>query len=105
MSNEVQEYFEEAATAFFANSLAAERKAAEVKRREARNITLVGNVSRDLLCKRFTREREAQARVLEDAAKDLRDRRKASWVAIAWAKHDAAPPGIPFQRPATGGHL
>ena len=50
LGHNVKELLENAAPALVSNSLSAERAAAEVKRREGRNITLLGNVSRDLLC-------------------------------------------------------
>ena len=112
LSSAVQEHLEEAATAFFATSLAAERKAAEVKRREARSITLLGNVSRELLCRRFARAREVEARALLVAAEEVQTAKRKSWHAILWGTFEA-PRSIPWpilgatsaRGPATGGHL
>jgi hypothetical protein len=104
MRRDVQEMLEGAADAFFSNSLEAERAAAEVKRREGRNITLLANVSRDLLCRRFTKQREEQAAAIEDAENAYRKLKQSSWNAIAWEKHDAAPDGLQFKRqPASAG--
>ena len=44
LSDVVQDFMEDAAIAFCSHSLVAERAAAEVKRREGRNIALLGNV-------------------------------------------------------------
>ncbi len=82
-----------------------------MKRHEARNISLVANVSRDVLCKRFTAQREVQANALEAAALRLTKLQRSSWHAIAWEKHNAAPEGVRCTRaapiharmPATGG--
>ena len=82
-----------------------------MKRHEARNISLVANVSRDVLCKRFTAEREVQANALEAAALRLKQLQRSSWHAIAWEKHNVAPEGVRCTRaapiharmPATGG--
>ena len=120
LSDSVQEFLEEAALSLLANSLPAERKAAEVKRHEARNISLIGNVSRELLCRSFTRQREAQAAALNAAAAALRKAQRKSWQAYAWEWHNAAPIGLrctgrilhksllpppsqPLCMPATGG--
>ena len=70
-SDAVQDWLEEVASAFFVTSLDAERQAAETKRREQRNISLLANVSRDLLCTRFTRQRDEQARAIDVAAKKV----------------------------------
>jgi len=93
-SDQVQAFLEETASALFANSLDAERAAAEVKRHEARNISLLANVSRDLMCRRFTQQREKRAAALDAAARRLRMLRRSGWQAIAWEKHDAAPEGV-----------
>ena len=61
LSDAVQELLEEAAVALFATSLDAERMAGMAKRREARNIVLLSNASRDLPCRRFTHRRDSQA--------------------------------------------
>ena len=83
LSDVVQELLEGAAVAFFSHSLAAERAAAEVKRREGRNITLLGNVSLDLLMRRFFARRSAAALRLEEAAEALKKAKFQSWSGIA----------------------
>ena len=94
LSDVVQELLEGAAVAFFSHSLAAERAAAEVKRREGRNITLLGNVSMDLLCRRFTARRSAAAQRIEAASEVLQKLKRSSWQAIAWQRDDAFPKGV-----------
>ena len=103
-SDAVQDWLEEVAFAFFVTSLDAERQAAEVKRREGRNVSLLANVSRDLLCTRFTRQRDEQARVIEAAAKKVEALKISNWQKIAWEIHDAAPQGKRFHGSAKGGH-
>ena len=71
LSDEVQNLLEDAATAQFSHSLSAERMAATVKKREGRHIALLGNVSRDLLCRKFNIWRENKCQLLEHAAKGL----------------------------------
>ena len=87
-SDNVQKFLEASVVAFFSHSLAAERKAAEVKRREGRNITLLANVSRDLLCRRFTMQRSVEAQEIEDAYNTVRKLKRCSWQSIAWEKHE-----------------
>ena len=103
-SDAVQDWLEEVAFAFFVTSLDAEREAAEVKRREGRNISLLANVSRDLLCTRFTRQRDEQARAIDAAAKKVEALKFSTWHSIAWEKHSAAPQGKRIQASASGGH-
>ena len=100
----VQDWLEEVAIALFVTSLDAERQAAEVKRREGRNVSLLANVSRDLLCTRFTRQRDEQARVIDAAAKKVEALKISNWQKIAWEIHDAAPQGKRFHGSAKGGH-
>ena len=87
LSDAVQEFLEEAAIALFAHSLAAERKAAQVKRREARHISLLANVSRDLLCTQFTKQQATQAKIIEAASERLRKLRRSGWSAIGRPQH------------------
>ena len=89
-----QELLEGAAVAFFSHSLVAERAAAEVKRREGRNITLLGNVSLDLLCRRFNKRRVETAEPVDAAEEVLRKLERSSWQAIAWEKSDVFPQGV-----------
>ena len=107
LRRDVQEMLENAARAFLANSLSAERAAAEVKRKEGRNITLIGNVSRDLLCRRFTHQRDKQAKEIELAQRRVEQLRRSGWHAIAWERHDTSHDGVRFTSgiamPATGG--
>ena len=112
-SDAVQDWLLEVATALFLTSLDAERQAAEVKRREGRNVSLLANVSRDLLCTRFTRQRDEQARAIDVAAKTVEALKISTWKSIAWETHGAAPQGKRFQNghgpwvshgSATGGH-
>ena len=112
LSDVVQDFMEDAAIAFCSHSLAAERAAAEVKRREGRNIALLGNVSLDLLCRRINARRSADEKLIEEAAETLRKLKHSSWHTIAWEQHELYPDGVrstvdaPIRppRPATGGH-
>ena len=103
LSDVVQELLEGAAVAFFSHSLAAERAAAEVKRREGRNVTLLGNVSLDLLCRRFHARRSAEARRIEEASEVLRKLKYSAWQAIAWERHGTFPQGVRFNADAPFG--
>ena len=111
MCNVVQDFMEDAAIAFCSHSLAAERAAAEVKRHETTNITLLGNVSLNLLCRRFNARRSEDDKQLEKASEELRKLKRSGWKAIAWEKHEAYPQGVrstcdtPIRRSrlATGG--
>ena len=113
MSDVVQQLLEGAADAFFLHSLAAERAAAEVKRRETSNITLLANVSMDLLCRRFTAQRSPAAQRIDAASEVLWKLKRSSLQAIAWEKCDVSPQGVrctadaPLRSrtslPATGG--
>ena len=94
LSDVVQDFMEDAAIAFCSHSLAAERAAAEVKRREGRNIALLGNVSLDLLCRQFNARRCAAEKLIEEASETLRKLKRSSWHAIAWQKHEAYPQGV-----------
>ena len=89
LSDAVQLFLEEVAISFFAHSLAAERKAAQSKRREQRHVSLLANVSRDLLCTQFTTRQAAQAKVIADATTRLTKLKRSGWSAIAW---ETAPP-------------
>ena len=84
LSDEVQNLLEDAATAQFSHSLSAERMAATVKKREGRHIALLGNVSRDLLCRKFNIWRENKCQLLEEAAQRLKKAKRSSWNAMAW---------------------
>ena len=95
----VQQFLENSAHAFFSNSLPAERAAAEVKRREGRNITLLANVSCDLICRRFAQQRLQLAEKIDRAQRQLKQLKRQSWQAIAWERYDAAPHGARFSKP------
>ena len=84
LSDEVQSLLEDAANSLFSHSLSAERMAASVKKREGRHISLLGNVSRDLLCRKFNIWRENKCQLLEHAAQRLQKAKRANWNAIAW---------------------
>ena len=98
---------EDAANSLFSHSLSAERMAANVKKREGRHISLLGNVSRDrdLLCRKFNIWRENKCQLLEHAAQRLQKAKKANWNAIAWhLDFNNAPLGgrwTPATRPKT----
>ena len=62
LSDEVQKFMEEAAAALMVTSLPAERAAAEVKRHESHNVSLLSSVSMDLLCRRFVSWQQGQRR-------------------------------------------
>ena len=83
-SPEVQDFLEDKAVAFSTTSLTAERLGAGVKRREARNISLVSNVSRNMLCTRFARQNEELASELAAAQVDVRRLKISRWNSIAW---------------------
>ena len=68
LSDAVQEFLEEAAEALLLNSLHAERAGAKVKRYEVRQLSLLSNVSRELLHKQFVKCRERQALEMERCA-------------------------------------
>ena len=84
LSDEVQSLLEDAANSLFSHSPSAERMAASVKKRESRHISLLGNVSRDMLCRKFHIWRENKCQLLEHAAQRLQKAKKANWNAIAW---------------------
>ena len=84
MDDNVQALLGHVHSVLLLHSLDAERKAAEVKLREDRNISLLSNVSRELLCRRFTMQREKMAKPIEDAAQQLRKLMRSSWNARAW---------------------
>ena len=93
-SDTMQVWLGEAAEMLLAHSLHAERAAAEVKRRENRSIVLLANVSRDVLCTRFARQRLEQAQALEQAYTALRKEKRTQPSAIAW--RTARPAGVPW---------
>ena len=84
---------EEAAEAFLLTSLQAERAGATVKRYEARQLSLLSNVSKDLLHKQFVQCREAQALEMERCAENVRKLRKTRWQSIAWELDHSRPIG------------
>ena len=93
LSDAVQEFLEEAAEALLLNSLHAERAGATVKRYEVRQLSLLSNVSRDLLHKQFVVWREAQAGEMERCAARVRKLRTSRWQAIAWELDQSRPIG------------
>ena len=93
MSYAVQEFLEEAAEALLMNSLHAERAGATVKRYEIRQLSLLSNVSRELLHKQFVKCREAQALEMERWAARVRKLRKTRWQSIAWELDHSRPIG------------
>ena len=97
LQRDVQTLLENAGSAFLANSLSAERAAAEVKRREGRNISLIGNVSRDLLCRRFSHLRTAQALAIDSAQSRVDKLRRTNWTAFAWQIDGCPTEGVRFE--------
>ena len=93
LSGAVQEFLEEAAEALLMNSLHAERAGATVKRYEVRQLSLLSNVSRELLHKQFVQCREAQALEMERCAERVRKLRKARWQSIDWELDHTRPIG------------
>ena len=89
LSDAVQNFLESAATSLLCNSLDAERALGMVKQREARRISLVSTISRDVLCRQFTHWRETNCREVDKWATRLRKLKNARWNSIAWQQLDS----------------
>ena len=96
LSEVVQEFLEGSAIAFCSHSLAAERLAAQVKRRESRTILLLGNVSLDVQMRRFAAARISKAKEIDAAAEKLKKLKRSSWQSVCWQRPGMAPRGVPW---------
>ena len=78
------------------HSLAAERRHNEAKQWEASKVTHIATASRNLICMRFAKEREANALALADAVRRLH---KAEWLnprCLSWRETEMRPEGARY---------
>ena len=91
-SEPVQAIFNRLAEVMLANSLAAERASAQVKKWETSKLTHIAIASRNAMTTRFLRWRVAQCEAIEAALKKLRKAERTNVTALAWQQAGAARP-------------
>ena len=89
-SEPVQDIFNRLAEVLLANSLAAERASAQVKKWETSKLTHIAIASRNAMTTRFLRWRVAQCEAIEAALKKLRKAERTNVNALAWQQAGAA---------------
>ena len=99
-SDPVQEFLQRTCQEALATSLPAERRHAEAKRWETSKVTHIATASRDMMCARHAKHREARALALEAAAREVRRCRKLRKENLAWRVDALRPRGRQFGRAA-----
>ena len=105
LSPPVQELFDRLCEILLANSLAAERRHAEIKQWERSKLTHIATASRNAIAMRFLRWRAEQCKLIESCTNDLRRAVRSNLQSLAWQEPDASawrPAGIRLAS-ATGG--
>ena len=90
MGAAVQNFVSDLCELLLANSLAAERRHAEVKRWTASKLAHIGTASRNAIRMRFLQWREAQCNILDARSKELRTAVRSNLQSLAWAQPGAS---------------
>ena len=97
-SDSVQGFVEQLCEEGLCTSLAAERCMAEAKRWESCKVTHIATASRDMICARFSKQRELKALEIDRAERNLRRSKACSRTALVWKEDALRPHGRPFAR-------